>query len=205
MLELDHLVVSAKTLDEGVRAVERTLGVRMAPGGAHPAMGTHNRLLHLGAGLYLEVIAVDPEAKAPPRRRWFGLDGFGEKARLTHWVARSDDLSSTLGAAPDGSGALMDLTRGELSWQMAVPEDGTVPFGGAFPALIGWQGAEHPSSRLPDCGCRLLGLDIQHPQASALAGALAGLIDDPRIAVQPGPAPRLSAMIETPSGRKILA
>jgi len=32
--------------------------------GAHPLMGTHNRLLALG-DLYLEVIAVDPAAQPP--------------------------------------------------------------------------------------------------------------------------------------------
>ena len=33
-------------------------------GGRHPHMGTHNRLLSLGPDLYLEVIAVDPDARS---------------------------------------------------------------------------------------------------------------------------------------------
>jgi hypothetical protein len=37
-------------------------------------MGTHNRLLKLGEGFYLELIAIDPQAPPPGRPRWFGLD-----------------------------------------------------------------------------------------------------------------------------------
>ena len=47
-LELDHLAVSAASLAEGAAAVEAVLGVTLAPGGVHPHMGTHNRLLSLG-------------------------------------------------------------------------------------------------------------------------------------------------------------
>jgi hypothetical protein len=55
-------------------------------------MGTHNRLLKLGAGRFLEVIAIDPEAPAPGRRRWFDLDAPFMRQRLArgpdliHWV-----------------------------------------------------------------------------------------------------------------------
>jgi len=53
----DHLVVAARTLDEGAAWCEATLGVVPAPGGKHPLMATHNRLLAIeeeleGAGTY---------------------------------------------------------------------------------------------------------------------------------------------------------
>lgn len=77
-LTLDHLVVAARTLEEGVAYVADTLGIEPAGGGAHPSMRTHNRLFGLWGRAYLEVIAADPDAPAPadgrPRPRLFGLD-----------------------------------------------------------------------------------------------------------------------------------
>ena len=65
MFELDHLVVAARDLDEGTAFVQDLLGVPLEPGGKHDAMGTHNRLLNLGGGVYLEIITIDPDAPAP--------------------------------------------------------------------------------------------------------------------------------------------
>ena len=45
MLRLDHLALSCERLADGVGALEMALGVPLAPGGVHPLMGTHNRLL----------------------------------------------------------------------------------------------------------------------------------------------------------------
>jgi hypothetical protein len=65
---LDHLVVAARTLDEGAAWCADTLGVAPEAGGRHALMGTHNRVLSIaGPGWprgYLEIIAIDPEA--PP-------------------------------------------------------------------------------------------------------------------------------------------
>ena len=71
---VDHLVVAAPDLDSGSAWLEAKFGARLAPGGCHAAMGTHNRLLRLGPTLYLELIAIDPAAPKPGRSRWFGLD-----------------------------------------------------------------------------------------------------------------------------------
>ena len=49
---VDHLVVAAATLDEGVAWCERTLGVTPAPGGKHALFGTHNRLLAIGSAAF---------------------------------------------------------------------------------------------------------------------------------------------------------
>jgi catechol 2,3-dioxygenase-like lactoylglutathione lyase family enzyme len=62
---LDHLAIVAPDLDSGCAFVSRVLGVDLQPGGAHPRMGTHNRLLRLGPDTYLEVIAIDPSAQRP--------------------------------------------------------------------------------------------------------------------------------------------
>jgi hypothetical protein len=62
---VDHLVVLAASLDQGVAWCEATLGVTPGPGGEHPLMGTHNRLLSIATAshrrAYLEIIAVNPD------------------------------------------------------------------------------------------------------------------------------------------------
>ena len=204
MLELDHIVVSAKTLAKGVSAIEAALGVTLAPGGEHALMGTHNRLLSLGPGAYLEVIAVNPAAPPPGWPRWFDLDRFTGPPRLTNWVARCADLTAALAGSPAGVGRAHDLQRGDFRWHMGIPEDGCLPFGGAFPGLIEWQGGLHPADRLPDADCRLARLTLRHPQAAALRAALEGRIADGRLVIETGPDKAFEALIETPQGMRML-
>jgi len=209
LLCFDHLAIAAEGLEAGAQAVEAALGVPLEAGGAHPVMGTHNRLLSLGPGEYLEVIAIDAAAPPPDRPRWFALDAFSGAPRPCAWIARSADgaggLARVLALAPPGSGRPVDFTRGDLRWTMAVPDSGWLPFDGLSPALIGWQGAAHPADRLPDRGVRLRRLVISHPEAGALRAVLAPLIDDPRLVITLGAQPALAAEFETPHGTRILA
>jgi hypothetical protein len=201
---LDHIAITAGSLDEGVQHVAAALGVDLDPGGQHPAMGTHNRLLSLGPGCYLEVIAPDPDAPHPGRPRWFRLDDRKGPPRLTNWVLRTGDLDTALSVSPDGAGTPIPLSRGQLSWRMAVPADGHLPFDDLFPALIQWQGIAHPSLMLPDRGLRLTGLTLIHPDAAQLDRALEPFRPLPDVAVIPGDAPRLVARIDTPAGSRTL-
>jgi hypothetical protein len=202
-MEFDHIAVSAANLSDGAAAVEAALGVPTEAGGEHALMGTHNRLLSLGPREYLEVIAVNPAAHSPGRPRWFDLDRFAGAPRLTNWVARTGDLDAALALSPPGAGRTHDLARGDYRWRMGIPDDGRLPFGGAFPALIEWQGA-HPAQRLADRGCRLIALTLVHPEAELLRAGLRGRLADPRLRVEAGPSVRLRAEIETPSGLKVL-
>jgi hypothetical protein len=203
MLVLDHIAVAATDLAAGAQAVEAKLGLTLQPGGQHPHMGTHNRLMSLGPD-YLEVIAIDPEGATPAQPRWFDLDRFTGAPRATTWICRCDDLEAALAHAPPGTGRPWDLARADLRWRMGVPEDGILPFDGLFPALIQWQGTAHPAPRLTDLGARLVGLTLFSPQASALRAALAPLITDARISVVEAPVPRMEARIATPNGEVVL-
>ena len=203
MLTLDHLAISCTDLAQGVAAVEAALGLPLAPGGQHPHMATHNRLLSLGPDLYLEVIAADPSQPRPTWPRWFDLDRFAGPPRLTNWICRTDNLDDELAHAPAGTGLPVALQRSVFSWRMAVPEDGILPFDNCFPALIQWEGRAHPAPRLLDLGARLSALHITHPTPDALRAALSRLTD-PRVTVAEGP-PALRATITTPNGTRILA
>lgn len=205
-IALDHLIVAARSLEEGVSYVEAVLDVRLSPGGKHVKMGTHNRLLSLGDDVYLEVIAIDPDADQPPHRRWFNLDAFSGPPRLTHWACRTDDLDAALDSAPTGSGTPVPLKRGELKWQMAVPEFGRLPFDDAMPALLEWYSDVQPPQVLDDVGFRLSHLEVFHPDADELTTsfpAISNLQD--LVSIKKGPEKRLVATIATPSGERVLA
>ena len=197
-MQIDHLAITCATLDQGTAWAEERLGLPLDPGGRHERFGTHNRLLSLGPGLYLEVIAPDPEAPPPDRPRWFELDHAGAP-RLATWIARVPDLSRALATAPPESGEPLPLARGDLRWTIAVPPDGQLAWGGTFPPLIQWGPGPHPSERLPDRGVRLLALELGHPRATRLEALLADL-DDPRVTVVTADAPTLRARLMTPAG-----
>lgn len=204
-IALDHIAVVARSLEEGATYVEAVLGVQLSPGGKHPAMGTHNRLLSLGAHCYLEVISIDPEAPKPAHRRWFNLDTYTGHPRVMNWICRTDDLDAALAEAPPGSGRPMRLRRDDMTWRMGVTEFGRLPFDDAMPALIEWGSSPHPNKRLPDHGLALTRLDVFHPQAQELLKGFPAIGTMPEVSVREGPEKRLIATISTPLGNRILA
>lgn len=199
-MELDHLAVAGETLQAAVEHVEAALGVPMQPGGRHVVFGTHNQLLGLADGLYLEAIAADPGALPERQPRWFDLDRFSGTPRISNWICRCDDLAGALRDLPGGAGQPVSLTRGDLRWQMAVPEDGILPYDNCFPALIQWH-SPHPAPLLTQQGCALLRITIRHPQAEELQNLLAHR--DDRVAFEVGVA-GFEAEFDTPHGRRIL-
>ncbi len=204
-LELDHLAICAANLSDGVAYAEDCLGVALSPGGEHVQMGTHNQLLSLGPSTYLEVIAINPDAPPPARARWFELDRFCGPPRLTNWVARADDLAAAIVKAPAGSGDIVALKRGDLRWQMAVPKNGRLPFNGLFPGLISWGGPVHPATQLKDVGCRLLSLDLYHPDAETLRGYLEPMMGADRPNLRHSTQARIEALVSTPTGERLIS
>lgn len=204
MLTFDHIAVSAEALAPGTLDVEAALGQPLLPGGKHPAMGTHNRLLSFGPDEYFEVIAIDRDAPGPSQPRWFDLDNFAGKTRVTNWICRCDDIEAAIAVAPDGIGVPWALERGELAWTMAVPRNGKLPFEGLFPALIEWHGTAHPAPLLRDTGVRLIELRLFLPDADALRAALSPLLRDARVIVLAAETARIEAVLSTPAGEVVL-
>lgn len=215
---IDHLVIAAPSLAEGVAWCEATLGVRPGPGGAHALFGTHNRLLRLNSAAhpqaYLEIIAIDPAAtptRVPPQRRWFDLDEPALRQRLAdegpqliHWVASVPDIGAAcarLRAQGIERGPVIEASRptpqGLLRWRITVRDDGQRLFGGALPTLIQW-GDTHPADGMAPAALSLQGLHLQHPEAERLQAALAAIGLD-GVGVQAGPA-GLRAELGTATG-----
>ncbi|MEL6957598.1 MAG: VOC family protein [Pseudomonadota bacterium] len=196
-MRLDHLAIAATNLDEGTAWAEEKLGVKLLPGGQHARFATHNTLLGLVDGLYLEVIAPNPN-DTPERPRWFGLDEFSGPPRLVNWICNVPDLDAALADAPPMENVPMQ--RGELRWDIAVPEGGHLPMGGGFPTLIQWHSSSPPGQSLPASGLRLTGLTIEHPFAEALADDLTSKLNDDRIDFKVAGTMRLSATFSGPDG-----
>jgi Glyoxalase-like domain len=219
---LDHLVVVADTLEQGVSWCEAVLGVTPGPGGRHALMGTHNRLLPIGTPAwpeaYLEIIAIDPQAEAPPadgRARWFGMDepvlqaAVRQGPRLVHLVTQTRDITAACAAlvalgedVGQPVAARRATTQGELRWRISLRADGCPQHGGALPTLIEWQGP-HPSAHMADRGLQLQQLSLRSSAPDALGRALAA-IGLQGLDCLPGPGPALEAHLSTPRGTVVL-
>ncbi len=202
-MKLDHLVVSAKTLEEASSYIEETLQVKLEEGGKHEFFGTHNNLLGLADGLYLEALAIDPTAVPKVQPRWFDLDSFIGIPRLNNWVCQVDNLSESLKKMPHEVGRIISMRRGVLKWKMAVTNTGVLPYDGAFPSLIQWQSKNHPFFKLGYSGCQLKRLTIIHPDADELIDLLS-FYSNNLISIEKGAESQLIAEIQTSNGPKIL-
>jgi hypothetical protein len=213
---VDHLVVGAASLEQGVAWAEATLGVVPGPGGEHALMATHNRLLRIATvdhpRSYLEILAIQPGRTPQRARRWFDLDAETVRdtlersgPRLLHFVARVDDVRqavAALAACGIERGEVVRASRmtprGLLEWQITLRADGQRLFGGALPTLIEW-GAVHPAAAMPESGVTLQSLAVRHPQAALLRQAAAAIsLQD--VAIQDGEA-SVRATLDTPRGR----
>lgn len=204
-LALDHMVVAAPSLDEGVRWCEATLGITPGPGGRHGLMGTHNRLFSIAGPdfpeAYFEIISIDPDAPPTGRVRWFGLDtiDLSRGPRLVHWVARTeaiDEALDTWRALGVDAGRAVEASRdtpaGRLSWRIAVRDDGRLLAGGAWPTLVEWGGGTHPARTMPASGVTLRSLTLRRLLRETLQASGVSIADDD------GPA--LTAEFDTPRG-----
>ena len=223
---VDHLVVVAASLAQGVAWCEQTLGITPGPGGEHPLMGTHNRLFSIAGPAYprayFEIIALQPGAtptRASGLQRWFDMDDPMLQSRvasdgphLVHFVASVGGVVSAVKAL-----AVLGLDRGRavevsrptdrglLSWRITVRDDGQRLFYGGLPTLIQWGDAAtdpalaaHPLDAMPASGVTLTSLHMYHPRPDSLqkAHAAIGLIG---VTVTQG-APNLIATLQTPRG-----
>jgi hypothetical protein len=201
---IDHIVYGAPNLEAAVDELEKLFGVRATAGGKHPGAGTHNALMALGNGCYLEIIAPDPDQEPPADRPMpFGVDKL-KHGKLVTWALRVDDIQGSverarrMGYDPgDPQPMSRDLPEGgTLKWTLTRSRepkgDGLVPF------LIDWGDTPHPSTAAPR-GCSLIRLRGEHPDAPSVLDALLAL-DTIDLTVIPGPEPALIAILDTPNG-----
>lgn len=216
-LHLDHVIVAARTLADGVAWCEASLGITPTAGGEHRFMGTHNRVFSIASArfplAYLEIIAIDPQAAPPPHARWFDLDDAALKRairnqpQLIHWVARSPDIVAAAAAFRAGGfdpGALHAAERaspaGLLRWQISLPADGRRLRDGALPTLIAWND-RHPGDTLTPSGVVLEEITLAGlPHSFAALFAPAITIAGAGLGVSPAAPPPIRLRLATPRG-----
>ena len=122
--QIDHIVVVAQTLEQGVAWCETTLGITPNEGGEHKQFGTHNCLFKIATPqyplAYFEIIAIKPDAtnsiapqaintpatgqKRINSARWFDMDdaalqkAVAAEPRLVHFVAQTADIQAAKSA-----------------------------------------------------------------------------------------------------------
>ncbi len=208
-VNIDHLVIAANSLQQGVDYVHEQLGVNIPFGGVHESMGTHNHLMQLGDSVFLEVIAVNPDGKEPLQPRWYGLDDPYVKASiaaqpaLVGWVVNTrsiDDVLRTAAGEGFDFGTMVSVSRENLNWKFGLPHDGRLLAAGMLPYIIEWAGNVHPAGRMPSTGCKLTSLGIEHPQTNWLFNSLQSIGAAELVSLTTADTPRLSATIESPRG-----
>ena len=230
--QIDHLVVAATSLEQGVQWCEALFGITPALGGEHALFGTHNRLFKIATPkfsmAYFEIIAINPAAVRSKKtttlhpHRWFDLDNpelqksISKEPRLIHFVASTPDIKAARMALRmegiDRGPAIhaeRQTSKGLLHWQISVRADGQRLFDGALPTLIQWGKPDateplrlHPRNTLPRSGVTLQNIDITHPSAEKLQTAYAS-IGLNGISISEGPA-NIKATLKTPKGIVVL-
>jgi len=156
---------------------------------------------------------------APDSPRWFGLEdpfvrhSVGVKPRLHTWIVNTSDIQALTKQSEFDFGKVASLSRGDLTWKFAIPEDGRLLAGGLLPYVMQWDGMgeagfRHPSQSMADLGCELVGLELHHPQATWLASVLDIIEAKQLVKIYELPAhsvPYITASIKTPNGLKELS
>ncbi len=216
--QLDHIVIGAASLEQGVAWAHSTLGVSVPVGGRHEKMATHNRVMSLGADRYLEIIAIDPRATSINRPRWFGLDDpqiereLALAPRLLTWAINTDDIHAAVGNLDDrGINDYLTteaMSRDSLNWQVCFAKNGNLVDAGLFPLMLQWRVSGHPSRLMDDLDCTLTNLEVISTNIDALRiklsaiGALQILGDD---RLREGEVDELVATLQTPLGERRLS
>jgi Glyoxalase-like domain len=88
--QIDHIVVVARTLEQGVAWCEATLGITPETGGEHPQFGTHNRLFKIATPsfplAYFEIIALKNNAN-------FAINNAANNSTNTSTIGKNTSLN----------------------------------------------------------------------------------------------------------------
>ena len=197
------MILGVSDLAHGIREFEAMTGVAPRFGGRHPRRDTQNALASLGPGRYLEILAP-ADAKAgsnDPRVNYEDLT-FSAWALQTRGiddvVVRLRAAGVEIGGSSPGSRETPEGTL--LQWKTAAPSGRELELA---PFFIEWSvDTVHPSTSSPE-GCRLVALELEHPDPGRLQAlfATAGF----NAALRHGASARMTLTLDCPRGRVTFA
>ncbi len=164
---LDHVAIVVNELEAAITSYSRA-GFTVVRGGKHP-IGTHNALIALADGSYLELIAF---TKPDTGHRW--QQALAKCSGIVDFCMSTDDLTADVASMRRAGAKIGDpfsLTRDRpdgyhLSWVLATPEP---PFSGQLPFLI--KDDTPRDERVPR--------ERSHPNGATGIRTLAIAVDDP--------------------------
>lgn len=196
--QIDHILLGIDDLDRGIESFEQLTGVRPVYGGKHPG-GTHNALVSLGDGTYLEILALQPHGTPP--QEYAGLKQL-RKLTPIGWAVSSKDAAQLRGRLTSAGLAVTEPSAGSrktpagstLSWQTFGLKDNFAE----APFFIVWSAqSPHPSTTSPT-GCRLQSWRIAGQSRKSLEHLRTAL--ELKVDVAEAPATSLHLSLSCPKG-----
>lgn len=203
MKEIDHFMYAGRDLDTLSADFQRLSGIAPEAGGSHPTLGTRNSLAGTDSAIYLELIAPDPalDATGDLRAAFENLT----RHQLYRVILRCDQADfPALAQAYEAEGIaapVHDLQRrtpdgDTLRWKLMIPEPN--PLGLFAPYFIDWLDTPHPSGRLADHGCTVIGSEAGHPDYARVQRLWQRL--GVPIPLRAADHPYLRVLLQTPQG-----
>lgn len=209
----DHFVVGIDDLEKGIELFGNLTGVKAAPGGIHPRIGTCNALASLGRQTYLEIIAPDPladPALLDPELKAQFMDPLRGMDSLTPylWAVGSSDLAQTAALLTAKGIVLSNPEKGSrkkpngepLEWRASFVSRPAFP---AAPFFIQWLDPSMAPAVDSPTGCLLERFSVTGPEQSLLETTIQTLALDAQTGHSPEP--RIEVMLNCPRGRVTLS
>jgi hypothetical protein len=94
-MRIDHVIYGTADLDVAAARVQAELGLTAVAGGRHDGIGTHNRIVPLGDGSFLELLAVADPQEASVSELGSALQAaIAGGDRLLGWAVAIDDVGA---------------------------------------------------------------------------------------------------------------
>jgi hypothetical protein len=156
-MRIDHVIYAVSDLQRAAHRFAEESGLRATGGGEHPGFGTRNEIIPVGAGQYIELMAVaDVQSRHPLALTLSAVARGGD--RLMGLCLRPEDLDAVASRLSiEVTTAERHNPDGELvRWRLAGVEGALGPE--RLPFFIDWLGAEARLDREHDAAASAEGI-----------------------------------------------